>query len=281
MSKPSLKIKLRLSSPLDSKVSTPQSSSSISSTSSSPKQMKSESPSNEPLSKRSRVRSKKTSSILQGASSNTISGDTSTTTNPGDDQGLQNTNANRSQVSKSSPRIRAIFTHKDTPTRKWQKRPLKFYTLGGGEVQLPTGCWRSDEDMKLNKRTTEPTSVADIDQLFAVEKDFRPFLCTHVGCSKSFTSFDLLQTHETNMHGIKKMVCGIDGCSKGFATSGQLTKHRKMVHFRAARKAKKLAEAEAAASAAAADSANTTANGDNADTPMTTSSTQAMDEDFS
>jgi hypothetical protein len=106
--------------------------------------------------------------------------------------------------------------------------------------------------MKLNKRPTEPTSLADIDQLFTVEKDFRPFLCTHVGCSKSFTSFDLLQTHETNMHGIKKMVCGIDGCQKSFATSGQLTKHRKMVHFRAARKAKKLAEAEAEAAAAAA-----------------------------
>lgn len=34
------------------------------------------------------------------------------------------------------------------------------------------------------------------------------------------------------------MICGIDGCTKGFATSGQLTKHRKMVHYRTSAKKK-------------------------------------------
>lgn len=104
--------------------------------------------------------------------------------------------------------------------------------------------------MTINKRTTEPMSVAEIDQLFSStsgEKDFRPFLCTQPGCSKSFTTFDQLQTHETNMHGTKKLVCGIDSCHKSFVTTGQLTKHRKMVHFRAARKAKLAAAAAAAA----------------------------------
>jgi hypothetical protein len=107
-----------------------------------------------------------------------------------------------------------------------------------------------DEKMTINHKTTEPVTVAEIDQLFSSaggEKDFRPFLCTQPGCSKSFTTFDQLQTHETNMHGTKKMVCGIEGCHKSFVTTGQLTKHRKMVHFRAARKAKLDAAAAAAA----------------------------------
>ncbi|KAI8331318.1 hypothetical protein BC941DRAFT_438835 [Chlamydoabsidia padenii] len=242
MSHPALKIKLRLSSPLDSKVSTPTSS--VSSTPNSPKQQRSDSTSTDHPPKRSRVRSKKPVTTQPSVSNLPTDIDISSAITLGEDQN------NRSQALKPSPRIRAIFTHKDTPVRRWQTQPLTFYTLGGGQVQLPGGCWKSDEPMKLNKRPTEPTSIADIDQLFTVEKDFRPFLCTHTGCSKSFTSFDLLQTHETNMHGIKKMTCGIDGCQKSFATSGQLTKHRKMVHFRAARKAKKLAEAEAEAAAA-------------------------------
>jgi glucose/arabinose dehydrogenase len=119
-----------------------------------------------------------------------------------------------------------------------------------------------DEKMTINRSTTEPITVAEIDQLFsstAGEKDFRPFLCTQPGCSKSFTTFDQLQTHETNMHGTKKLVCGIDGCHKSFVTTGQLTKHRKMVHFRAARKAK--LAAAAAAAAAEADSAAIEASG--------------------
>ncbi|KAI9301661.1 hypothetical protein BJ944DRAFT_271170, partial [Cunninghamella echinulata] len=145
---------------------------------------------------------------------------------------------NRSQTQKTSLRIKNIFAHKDIPVRRWKKVPLKFYTFGGGMVELPVGCWQSDEEMKLSKTTTEPTTMADIDQLFTMEKDFRPFLCTHANCSKSFTSFDQLQTHETNMHGIKKLVCGIEHCQKSFATSGQLTKHRKMVHFREKRRLK-------------------------------------------
>ena len=40
------------------------------------------------------------------------------------------------------------------------------------------------------------------------------------------------------MHGTKGMVCGIDGCTKGFARSGELTKHRKMVHYRTSAKKK-------------------------------------------
>lgn len=56
------------------------------------------------------------------------------------------------------------------------------------------------------------------------------------------------------MHGTKKLVCGIDGCHKSFVTAGQLTKHRKMVHFRAARKAK----LQAAAAAEAGEDSNQT-----------------------
>ncbi|CAO3663729.1 unnamed protein product [Rhizopus stolonifer] len=132
-----------------------------------------------------------------------------------------------------------LLKHKDVKVRHWASKPLVFYTLGGGTVSVSN--WNSDEKMKLNEHTTEPVTAADIDQLFsstAAEKDYRPFLCTQPGCSKAFTSYDQLQTHETNMHGTKSLVCGIDGCHKSFVTSGQLTKHRKMVHFRAARKAK-------------------------------------------
>lgn len=133
--------------------------------------------------------------------------------------------------------------------------------------------------MTINGNTTEPITVAEIDQLFsstAGEKDFRPFLCTQPGCSKSFTTFDQLQTHETNMHGTKKLVCGIDGCHKSFVTTGQLTKHRKMVHFRAARKAK----LAAAAAAAAAEANSTTAEMlgvDNKDEDAATPGTDSVD----
>ncbi|KAI8979596.1 hypothetical protein BDF20DRAFT_870546 [Mycotypha africana] len=154
--------------------------------------------------------------------------------------------------------LKDIMKYKDVKVRKWEKKPLVFYTLEGFEVNVSS--WQSNEKMAINDHTTEPITVAEIDQLFSSttgEKDFRPFLCTQPGCSKSFTSFDQLQTHETNMHGTKKLVCGIDGCHKSFVTPGQLTKHRKMVHFRAARKAKL-----AAAAAAAADS-NSTNGGDN------------------
>ncbi|CAO3597760.1 unnamed protein product [Absidia cylindrospora] len=232
MAQPSFKIKLRLTSPKDSNATTPISST-PSSAPSSPKRPASNSSVSEATPKRSRIRSKKPATPQASTPINTTTNDHSTSTNLG-----------------------KIKVHKILPTKRKDPSLDRVYErflhtrILLLEVELPSRCWKSDESMKLNKRTTEPTSLADIDQLFTVEKDFRPFLCTHVGCSKSFTSFDLLQTHETNMHGIKKMVCGIDGCQKGFATSGQLTKHRKMVHFRAARKAKKLAEAEAEANAA-------------------------------
>ncbi|KAG2218161.1 hypothetical protein INT45_006213 [Circinella minor] len=148
-----------------------------------------------------------------------------------------------------------ILKHKDTKVRKWTKEPITFYTLEGNPIKL--GTWNSEEEMTLNKQSTEPTTLADIDALYSAsggEKDFRPYLCTQPGCSKSFTTYDQLQTHETNMHGTKKLICGINGCHKSFVTPGQLTKHRKMVHFRAARKAKM--EAAAAAAAAAEESAN-------------------------
>ncbi|KAI8070721.1 hypothetical protein BC940DRAFT_331556 [Gongronella butleri] len=169
-------------------------------------------------------------------------------------------------------RIRCIAQHKDIPTRKWEQRPLSFYTIGGGKVEIPVGCWQTDEQMQLNKRSTEPTSHAEVDQLFSQDKDFRPFLCTHANCSKSFATLDLLQTHENNMHGQKKQVCGIDGCLKSFATSGQLTKHRKMVHFRSHRK-KKLEEA------AAAEAATTNADDDTSTAANTPSVLLGNDDD--
>ncbi|CAO3642485.1 unnamed protein product [Cunninghamella blakesleeana] len=236
MAQPPIKIKLRLSSqPQDSKVSTPDSSLS-SSTPSSPKQaFKSESSPLEPPTKQSRSNKFRKPTTPQTVNTPTSNADTPNTAII-EDQGTPSSTPNRSQTQKSSSRIKAIFAHKDTPVRRWKKDPLVFYTMGGGKVEIPIGCWQSDEEMKLNKNTTEPTTMADVDQLFAMDKDFRPFLCTHPNCSKAFTSFDQLQTHETNMHGIKKMVCGIDHCLKSFATSGQLTKHRKMVHFRHNRK---------------------------------------------
>lgn len=139
-----------------------------------------------------------------------------------------------------------LHRYKDIHVRKWKIKPLLFYTLDGSEISVPS--WQTEHKMSINTKATEPITVAEIDQLFSStsgEKDFRPFLCTQPGCSKSFTTFDQLQTHETNMHGTKKLVCGIDGCHKSFVTTGQLTKHRKMVHFRAARKAKLAAAAAA------------------------------------
>ncbi|EIE90251.1 hypothetical protein RO3G_14962 [Rhizopus delemar RA 99-880] len=166
-----------------------------------------------------------------------------------------------------------LLKHKDVKVRKWTSKPLVFYTFGGGVVSVPN--WHSDEKMTLNDSTTEPITAAEIDQLFsstAAEKDYRPFLCTQPGCSKAFTSYDQLQTHETNMHGTKNLVCGIDGCHKSFVTSGQLTKHRKMVHFRAARKAK--------LSAAAADVANNEAKvkDEEEDEDMSTPTTRVTDD---
>ncbi|KAG2175747.1 hypothetical protein INT44_000225 [Umbelopsis vinacea] len=128
---------------------------------------------------------------------------------------------------------------KDQKPRKWERQKIVFTNLEGGNVEICT--WSTDSAMKMNTTKTEPTTAAEIDALFSAtvnERDFRPFLCTQPGCNKSFTSFDQLQTHETNMHGTKNMICGIDGCTKGFATSGQLTKHRKMVHYRTSAKKK-------------------------------------------
>ncbi|SAM09382.1 hypothetical protein [Absidia glauca] len=145
MAQPSLKIKLRLSSPLDSKVSTPASSSSASSAPSSPKQPRSDSSTatitttTEHPPKRSRVRSRKPVTTQSSLSNQPTENDISTAGNLGDDQGT----INRSQAPKPSPRIRAIFAHKDTPVRRWHTRPMTFYTLGGGQVQLPNGCWKS------------------------------------------------------------------------------------------------------------------------------------------
>ncbi|CAM0137298.1 hypothetical protein VKS41_005010 [Umbelopsis sp. WA50703] len=128
---------------------------------------------------------------------------------------------------------------KDQKPRKWGRQKVVFKNLAGGNVEIYS--WATDTAMQMNTTKTEPTTAAEIDALFSAtvnERDFRPFLCTQPGCNKSFTSFDQLQTHETNMHGTKNMVCGIDGCTKGFATSGQLTKHRKMVHYRTSAKKK-------------------------------------------
>ncbi|CAO3670613.1 unnamed protein product [Umbelopsis ramanniana] len=128
---------------------------------------------------------------------------------------------------------------KDQKPRKWERQKICFTNLEGGTVEIC--AWSTDSAMQMNTTKTEPTTAAEIDALFSAtvnERDFRPFLCTQPGCNKSFTSFDQLQTHETNMHGTKNMICGIDGCTKGFATSGQLTKHRKMVHYRTSAKKK-------------------------------------------
>ncbi|KAI8647784.1 hypothetical protein BD408DRAFT_377965 [Parasitella parasitica] len=189
--------------------------------------------------------------------------------------GGNNNNAGSGAAGQSTTLIsrKDLLKHKDIKVRKWSTKPLVFYTLKGFQLQIPT--WQSEEKMAINNNPTEPISVAEIDQLFsstAGEKDFRPFLCTQPGCSKSFTTFDQLQTHETNMHGVKKLVCNIDGCHKSFVTSGQMTKHRKMVHYRAARKAK--IDAAAAAAAAEATAAAQTAEGndekeDDAATPTT------------
>ncbi|KAI8369534.1 uncharacterized protein BYT42DRAFT_584788 [Radiomyces spectabilis] len=173
-----------------------------------------------------------------------------TTAQVDDHHGIANSDGDSSRNDKSNvvrtSSAKDILKYKDMKARHWIQTPLVFKTLDGSEIRLTS--WQSDETMKLNKRAKEPMTVAEIDQLFSSaggEKDFRPFLCTQPGCSKSFTSYDQLQTHETNMHGTKKLVCGIDGCHKSFVTSGQLTKHRKMVHFRAARKAKLAAAASA------------------------------------
>ncbi|ORZ02837.1 hypothetical protein BCR43DRAFT_559676 [Syncephalastrum racemosum] len=169
----------------------------------------------------------------------------------------------------SSTSRKEILRYKDTKARRWKKSPLQFYTLGGAQVCLHS--WQTEEPMALNRRLTEPTTAAEIDQLFSAtgnERDFRPFLCTQPGCSKSFTSYDQLQTHETNMHGTKKLICGIDGCHKSFVTPGQLTKHRKMVHFRAARKAKLAAAAAASQDNGTPESSNAAAEAADASTPV-------------
>ncbi|KAG0167851.1 hypothetical protein DFQ28_005458 [Apophysomyces sp. BC1034] len=233
MASSSLKIKLRLSAPSP----TPSSSAS------SAKQSKDEDDVSTPVIKRAKPNPRSRKPFLS-AEAKAIAAAT------GEEDGT----TEDSQRDRPSHPVRGhrkdILKYKDSKARQWTRTNLTFRTLDGSEIKLPS--WRTDERMKLNDKPTEPTSVAEIDQLFSSaggEKDFRPFLCTQPGCSKSFTTFDQLQTHETNMHGTKKLICGIDGCHKSFVTPGQLTKHRKMVHFRAARKAKLAAAAAAAAAA--------------------------------
>ncbi|KAI9267827.1 hypothetical protein BY458DRAFT_511476 [Sporodiniella umbellata] len=239
MSSPSLKIKLRLSGPKQP-----------SSQASSPGLIvrpptKEETPPIESPRKRAKASGnsrQKRSRNVEGASGN----DTPLTA---DDDTIDEGSTNRKAISgvanvSATISKKELLKHMDVKVRSWNSKPLMFYTLGGGTVDVSS--WRSDEKMTLGEHTTEPITAAEIDQLFsstAAEKDYRPFLCTQPGCSKAFTSYDQLQTHETNMHGTKSLVCGIDGCHKSFVTSGQLTKHRKMVHFRAARKVKTTATA--------------------------------------
>ncbi|KAJ8661696.1 hypothetical protein O0I10_002503 [Lichtheimia ornata] len=270
MSQPALKIKLRLNGPSPAKsdkgTSSPSSSNSAS-TSSSP------APTKQPLEDDTGSPSKKPKVSRGGRRSALATKPKETTDDDGtgvdDSQPATPARGPSSRVHHTSSKARKdILKYKDVKARRWKHTPLTFYTLDGGEIQLSS--WRSDESMALNKRKTEPVTVAEIDQLFSAasgERDFRPFLCTHHGCSKSFTSYDQLQTHETNMHGAKKLVCGIDGCHKSFVTPGQLTKHRKMVHFRAARKAKLQAAAAAAAAAEEASTPATPTGTNNAPTP--------------
>ncbi|CDS08831.1 hypothetical protein LRAMOSA10192 [Lichtheimia ramosa] len=269
MSQPALKIKLRLNGPSPAKsdkgASSPSSSNSAS-TSSSP------APTKQALEDDTGSPSKKPKVSRGGRRSALATKPKETTEDDGtvdDSQAATPTRGPSSRLHHTSSKARKdILKYKDVKARRWKHTPLTFYTLDGGEIQLSS--WRSDEPMALNKRKTEPVTVAEIDQLFSAasgERDFRPFLCTHHGCSKSFTSYDQLQTHETNMHGAKKLVCGIDGCHKSFVTPGQLTKHRKMVHFRAARKAKLQAQAAAAAAAEEASTPATPTGTNNAPTP--------------
>ncbi|CDH56649.1 hypothetical protein RO3G_14962 [Lichtheimia corymbifera JMRC:FSU:9682] len=270
MSQPALKIKLRLNGPSPAKsdkgTSSPSSSNSAS-TSSSP------APTKQTLEDDTGSPSKKPKVSRGGRRSALATKPKETTDDDGtgvdDSQPATPARGPSSRLHHASSKARKdILKYKDVKARRWKHTPLTFYTLDGGEIQLSS--WRSDESMALNKRKTEPVTVAEIDQLFSAasgERDFRPFLCTHHGCSKSFTSYDQLQTHETNMHGAKKLVCGIDGCHKSFVTPGQLTKHRKMVHFRAARKAKLQAAAAAAAAAEEASTPATPTGTNNAPTP--------------
>ncbi|ORX60313.1 hypothetical protein DM01DRAFT_1332471 [Hesseltinella vesiculosa] len=245
-----IKLKVTAPKPLSSADATP-----ASSTANSPMALDRKPPSDLPPAKRPRSRPKPRKPMLVDNSTNEVASN--------DEQGSILSRPSSTQP-KASYRILNLTAHKGIPVRKWKRQPLEFYTIGGGKVEIPVGCWQTDERMHLNTRSTEPTTPGEVDKLFSNDKDFRPFLCTHAGCNKSFTNFEQLQTHENNMHGQKKNVCGIDGCQKSFATSGQLTKHRKMVHFREHRKKKLLAEAEAAAGSAGGDDDTSTA----ANTPI-------------
>ncbi|KAL0073569.1 C2H2-type zinc finger transcription factor [Phycomyces blakesleeanus] len=243
MASPSLKIKLRLSrvnpeSPGSNSIQSPDVPSPSLSAIAGQKHPKEDE--EVPASKRPRPRAKKP---VRKNDSNDILDDDSAL---GDD-----IKGDKQLISRSGASRKDILKFKDFKPRRWVNSNLVFRTLDGSSITL--SGWQTEEQMTMNDKLTEPTTVAEIDQLFSSnggEKDFRPFLCTQPGCSKSFTTYDQLQTHETNMHGTKKLICGIDNCHKSFVTTGQLTKHRKMVHFRAARKAKL-----AAAAAAEADNA--------------------------
>ncbi|KAI9007494.1 hypothetical protein CLU79DRAFT_778622 [Phycomyces nitens] len=245
MASPSLKIKLRLSrvnpeSPGSNSIHSPDIPSPSLSAIAGQKHLKEDD--EVQSNKRPRPRAKKP---VRKTDSNDILDDDSAM---GDDIAYYKDKGDKQLMGRSGASRKDILKFKDVKPRHWTNSNLVFRTLDGSPITL--SGWQTEERMTMNDKLTEPTTVAEIDQLFSStggEKDFRPFLCTQPGCSKSFTTYDQLQTHETNMHGTKKLICGIDNCHKSFVTTGQLTKHRKMVHFRAARKAKLAAAAAAEA----------------------------------
>jgi hypothetical protein len=78
-----------------------------------------------------------------------------------------------------------------------------------------------------SQATAEHTSEQGSSSEPSIPK-LKAYPCSKLGCQKSYTRNEALQTHISSTHrGEKPNVCRIDGCLKAFATLSDCKKHRK------------------------------------------------------
>ncbi|CAF3803570.1 unnamed protein product [Rotaria sp. Silwood1] len=59
----------------------------------------------------------------------------------------------------------------------------------------------------------------------------RPYQCSHIGCTKTFTRAEYLRLHERSHTGEKPYLCEYVDCSKAFSNPSDRTKHIKRTHL--------------------------------------------------
>lgn len=62
----------------------------------------------------------------------------------------------------------------------------------------------------------------------------RPFVCTVLGCNKTFSRPDSLSTHIKTHSDVRPYLCSVPGCEKAYFHSRSLRKHVKSYHMKRA-----------------------------------------------